>query len=222
MNNPDIYRYEREIRKNVDGFRCRQKIVEAFRQSLELLLEDVEDPKYEDLTKAFGLPEEMAENLLQATPNLPSPLSRKQKVVIIVGCCFVALFAGLGMFLKWNVPEEDIIYLDGEAYVNGNFGPDVVSQMEEPLISWDVEWEQDEQYSVYIIWVHNSNTVDVEAIISYSKYRMPHSMKVPSGETRAMIVRDARAGVHTISFQSSDGTLSGEFRVLLSENKDTI
>lgn len=219
MNNPDIRCYEREIGKNIRGFRRRKKVLEEFRRSLKLLLEETDNPSYELLTAAFGMPEEVAQELLRSTPGLPHPLGCKQKVAIAVGCCFLAVLVGWCTFVWKSAPEQEVIIGDSSGYTGKSTSSNEALKIDETITSWDVEWNQDKGYSNYTIWVHNTNIVEIEAVVQYSDYQPPHTMKILPGESKAMTVRDAKTGIHTISFQFYDGTLSGNFQVFLSEGE---
>lgn len=122
MNNPDIYRYERELRRAVKGIRCRKRVLKAFRKSLLMLLEEVDTPTYSDLEVAFGPPKQMAEDLLETIPDLPKPLTLRRKMGIAVSFCLIVLVVCLSVFQLKNTPELEGTILDELEYTNDVFG----------------------------------------------------------------------------------------------------
>ena len=72
MSNPDLRRYEKELRASVKGFRLRRRLHRSFRQAVMPFLEETAAPSYEELTAAFGPPDQMAQDLLRTMAN-PSP-----------------------------------------------------------------------------------------------------------------------------------------------------
>ena len=79
MSNPDLRRYEKELRASVKGFRLRRRLHRSFRQAVMPFLEETAAPSYEELTAAFGPPDQMAQDLLRTMANPPQPLRRGQK-----------------------------------------------------------------------------------------------------------------------------------------------
>lgn len=82
MSNPDLRRYEKELQASVKGFRLRRRLRHSFRQATLLLLEETPSPSYEELTAAFGPPDQMAQDLLRNMANPPQPLRWGQKAGI--------------------------------------------------------------------------------------------------------------------------------------------
>lgn len=66
MNKP-TKRYLRSIRKNLDcSFFTRRRVMKPFERTLGLYLEEKPEPYEEDLVEAFGLPEELAEYMMES------------------------------------------------------------------------------------------------------------------------------------------------------------
>lgn len=215
MSNPDIHRYERELKGAVKGFRRRRRILEAFRRSLSLFLEDVDAPTYEDLEEAFGPPEQMAEDLMGAIPDLPKPLLRKQKVGIAIGCCLLIVVICLGVFYFQNMPETGTVISDEAKYTEEFLRLNYGSRMDSVFNQRDFSWKQGKEYKGYIIFFKNNNQVDTVIAVKYSDYQPPHTIVVPAGEQRVLQVENARPTEHTISFDTSDGSMSGTVQVFL-------
>lgn len=80
MSNPDLRRYEKELQASVKGFRLRRRLRHAFRQATLPLLEETPSPSYEELTAAFGPPDQMAQDLLRTMANPPSPFAGDKRL----------------------------------------------------------------------------------------------------------------------------------------------
>ena len=215
MNNPGICCYERELRKSVKGFRRRKRIVEAFRNSLSLFLEEVYDPTYDDLEEAFGPPKQMAEELVESIPNLPSALRTGQKVGIAVGFCLVAVVVCIGAFYSQNMPETKVTVLEGNLSPEEMIASDYTfGLVDMPFNSSDVSWEQKKKDKGYVIFFENKNQVETNISVKYSGHQPSHTLVVPAGGERALQVEDACSTEHTISFSTSDGSLDGRVWVI--------
>lgn len=215
MSNPDIRRYERELRSTVKGFRRRRRVLEAFRRSLSLFLEDVDAPTYEALEEAFGPPEQMAEALIEAIPDLPKPLLRRQKIGIFVSCCLLIMIVCLGVFYFRNMPEAGVIASDEATYTEELLRLNYGSRMDSVFNQRDFSWKQGKEYKGYLIFFKNTNQVDTVISVKYSDYQSPHTIVVPAGEQRTLQVENARPTEHVISFDTSDGSMSGTVQVFL-------
>lgn len=214
MNEVAIRRYERALGKSVRGIRLRKKVKAAFRSFTSDLLEEIDVHDYDVLLAAFGPPEQMAQTLLQSFPELPKPISMKQKICLIIGIFFMFSVAFLGAFLFWNQEETDVYLsnktdpLEIEELENYVFVTDGVFSQE------DIEWNQEADFSSYILLLENTNQTSLKTTVRYSDYRSPHTFELLSGEQVIFRVDDARHCDHTISFDSPDGTFSGTVRVL--------
>lgn len=207
MNNPEIRRYERELRKTIHGFRLRKKITTAFQHSLAMLLEELPSPNYDDLTDAFGPPAQMAETLLHSVPNLPTPLRRWQKISLAVTICFAVAIVSVGLFTLWNVPETGVLTDAAEKPLHQAF------HVDESFTPGGSDWIQPRNKSSYQITVCNTAQTRTQITVRYSKYQPPHIFEVVAGGAQSFTVNNARAGKHSISFDTPDGTLSGRIQV---------
>ena len=118
MSNPDLHRYEKELRASVKGFRLRRRLHRSFRQAVMPFLEETAAPSYEELTAAFGPPDQMAQDLLRTMANPPQPLRRGQKVGIVLVACLIVVGIGVGAFSWWNAPEDEVTLSDGSSYTD--------------------------------------------------------------------------------------------------------
>lgn len=213
MNSPGIRRYERELRRAVHGFRRRKRILEAFRCSLMPLLEDMEAPTYKDLELAFGPPEQMAQELMEGTPNLPNPMQLKQKVWIAVAVCLIVAMVCGGNFYWKNMPEAVVEISDGQEYEEKDLYSDYEFQFTKAFTQQDISWTQDKKYSEYLLLFENTNETDTMIGIEYSDYQEPHILIIHPGEKRAIKIENARPTEHTVSFDSANGSVSGNVQL---------
>lgn len=215
MSNPDIRRYEREIGKAVEGFRRRKQVLEAFRKSLLLFLEEIDKPTYEDLEKAFGPPKQMAQELMESTPNLPKPFRRKEKMGLFIVLCVITLVVAIGVFCSRNMPEAQVTVSDGTQYTEDILSSNYVPGFRTTFDQDDFSWVQGKEYVGYLILFENNNQVETKVSVEYSRHRLPHSLIVPAGGTQAIQVDDAQPTKHTISFDALNGAMSGTVQVFL-------
>ena len=188
MRRTDLSLYEKRLRKSVSGFRLRSKVQAAFRRSLSPLLEETPCPSYDALLRAFGPPEHMAQTLLQTMTTHPHPRSGK---------------------LKW-------ILSDASAYSEKVLLQDYVFCQDRTFCDCDVEWDQPKEYPSYLLLLQNENETSTKITVRYSQRQPPHTFDVPPESIRAFLVDDSQPGAHVISFSSSNGSLAGTVRVLLS------
>ena len=214
MNNANICRYGRELKKSVRGFRLRKQLMAEFKHSLAPLLEELPSPSYEDLVDAFGPPEHLAEMLLHEID--VRPLSWKAKVALVVGVIAVIFAVGFGVFSMQNAPENGVVLSAGDSSLKESF-PDAAFIIDEVFSYNNIDWNFPENRAAYIVEVCNTNSVHTNIFVYYSDHQPPHTFAVPAGETRVFVVNDPRPGPHSIAFNSPDGTLSGAVRVLLSD-----
>ena len=215
MSNPDLRRYEKELQASVKGFRLRRRLRHSFRQATLPLLEETPSPSYEELTAAFGPPDQMAQDLLRNMANPPQPLRRGQKAGIALAACLVVVGIGVGAFFWWNAPEDEVTLSNGSSYTDDVLLPNFAFKIDEAFTNLEIPWQQSSDCSIYLLLIHNTNTVVTTATVQYAALRPPHTIEVPPRSTRAFLVEDARPGEHTISFSSPDGSLSGTFQVLV-------
>ena len=216
MNNANICRYGRELRKSLRIPRLGKRISAAFAQSLTPLLEDIPDPSYDDLVDAFGPPEHLAESLLQ-TMEIPQPFPRWKKLILCICAVLAVCAVCFGVFSIRNAPEEDVFFSDAALYTESVLQENYYFAASETFSQRDVDWDQPREMTAYLIVLENAGTVRTNIVVQYSDRQPPHTFAVPAGETRVFVVNDPHPGKHSIAFNTPDGTLSGAVRVLLSD-----
>lgn len=214
MNNANIRRYGRELKKSVRGFRLRKQLMAEFERSLAPLLEELPSPSYEDLVDAFGPPEHLAEMLLHEVD--VRPLSWKAKAALAVGILAILFVVGFGISSLQNIPEEGALRLDAALYT-GDITEKTYFIVDDPFTHSDSHWDQPRNMAAYQVEIHNTGTSTTAVSVRYSQHQPPHSFEVPAGETQVLVVNNPRPGEHSIAFDTPDGTLSGAVRVLLSD-----
>lgn len=214
MNQPDIRRYRRELKKSVRGFRLRKQLMAEFERSLAPLLEELPSPSYEDLVDAFGPPEHLAGMLLHDIDT--QPLSWKAKAALVVGVIAVIFAVGFGVFSMQNAPENGVVLPADDSNLEESF-PDAAFTIAEAFSHNNIDWNFPENRAAYIVEACNTNSVHTNIFVYYSDRQPPHTFAVPAGETRVFVVNDPHPGPHSIAFNTPDGTLSGTVRVLLSD-----
>lgn len=112
-------------------------------------------------------------------------------------------------------PEDEVTLSDGSSYTDDVLLPNFAFKIDEAFTNWEIPWQQSSDCSIYLLLIHNTNTVVTTVTVQYAALRPPHTIEVPPRSTRAFLVEDARPGEHTISFSSPDGSLSGTFQVLV-------
>ena len=215
MSNPDLRRYEKELRASVKGFRLRRRLHRSFRQAVMPFLEETAAPSYEELTAAFGPPDQMAQDLLRTMANPPQPLRRGQKVGIVLVACLIVVGIGVGAFSWWNAPEDEVTLSDGSSYTDDVLLPNFAFKIDETFTNWEIPWQQSPDCPTYLLLLHNTHTAVTTVTVQYAALHPPHTIEVPPRPTRAFLVEDAQPGEHILSFSSSDGSLSGTFQVLV-------
>ena len=105
MSNPDLHRYEKELRASVKGFRLRRRLHVRFAKPSCPSWRKPLPPSYEELTAAFGPPDQMAQDLLRTMANPPQPLRRGQKVGIVLVACLIVVGIGVGGFFLVERPR---------------------------------------------------------------------------------------------------------------------
>lgn len=217
MSNPDIRRYERELRSKVQGLRRKKRVQEAFRHSLLLLLEEIPAPTYSDLDVAFGPPDQMAKELVATIPNLPKPVSLRQKIGILFTFCVVIVAICFGIHYCLNRPESGTLILANGYYTKERIEAEFMFRLDAPFNSHDYTWDQ--RGNEYLILVDNTNQIETIIYITYSKYQPPHTLIIPAGEQHVFQVKDACFTEHTVSFETSDGSMNGRIQVLIPKDK---
>lgn len=212
MHDAAIRRYESALGREVKGLRRRKQVRKAFRRSLTPFLEEQPAPTWTDLVEAFGPPEQMARELLEAIPDLPQPLSLQQKVGIAAAICVIVAVGCAGVYCWSTRPEEEVTITDGSGYVFEGIVPGYASGLDEVFWTHDYTWTQ--PGPVYLLLAENTNQVDATIFIYYSDRQPAHRFVVPAGERRAFRVEDARKVEHVISFVTPDGSMSGRIRLL--------
>ena len=216
MNNPGIRHYERELGKAVRGSRRRKRVIEAFQGSLLPFLEEQENPTYNDLMRAFGPPEQMAQELIEAIPDLPNPLRTGQKIGIVIGILLLVVLVCGGVFYWFNMPECEVTILN-EINCTDDMMASYTPCLSAEFSQTDTSWRQSEEYKYtgYLLIFENTNQIETKVMVKYSDHQPPHYLVVPAGEQRVLQVDDARPTEHTTSFSTSDGSMSGTVQVLL-------
>lgn len=220
MKQSDIQRYEKALLKTVPGLRLRKKVRAAFRASAQALLEDIPEPNYYTLLRAFGPPESMAEVLIHTIPNPPRPLSRKMKAGIAGVICFLILAMALGLYSSWEVPESKLTISDGSAYPPDVLGQNYVGMLVDEFRNDDVTWDQPREYSTYLVLLYNKNDVTTHIAVRYAKPQSPHTFDIPPHTQRALLVEDARSTTHILSFITDNGTLDGDVHIYAAPIED--
>lgn len=109
--NKETIRYQRKLRKQLPcGLSRKKELLSKFETTLSPFLEDCPCPNYEQLTAAFGPPEEMASVLMEAVPEKEKRhfrlWQRIQKGLCILLFILVLLFGFYAYYLKeWEVVE---------------------------------------------------------------------------------------------------------------------
>lgn len=212
MHDAAIRRYERALGREVKGFRQRKQVRKAFQRSLTPFLEEQPAPAWTDLVEAFGPPEQMARELMEAIPDLPPPRSPQQKAGAVIAICAVIAVGCVGVFSWFNRSESEVTLTDGSEYALESLLTGYASVLDEPLQSRDYTWIQQE--AEYLILAENTGQTDAEIYIQYSNRQPEHRFVVPAGECRAFRVEDARKVERVISFVTPDGSMSGRIRLL--------
>lgn len=121
--NKETIRYQRKLRKQLPCGPSRKKeLLSKFETTLSPFLEDCPCPNYEQLTAAFGPPEEMASVLMEAVPEKEKRhfrlWQRIQKGLFILLFILVLLFGFYAYYLKeWTVIEvRDEVFPTPTAY----------------------------------------------------------------------------------------------------------
>ena len=216
MRRTDLSLYEKRLRKSVSGFRLRSKVQAAFRRSLSPLLEETPCPSYDALLRAFGPPEHMAQTLLQTMTTHPHPRSGKLKWILAVSIPLLLIFGCFGALSFRDRPEQNFTLSDASAYSEKFLLQDYVFCQDRTFCDCDVEWDQPKEYPSYLLLLQNENETSTKITVRYSQRQPPHTFDVPPESTRAFLVDDSQPGAHVISFSSSNVSLAGTVRVLLS------
>ena len=217
MSNPDLRRYEKELRASVKGFRLRRRLHRSFRQAVMPYLEDTAAPSYEELTAAFGPPDLMAQDLLRTMANPPQPLRRGQKVGIVLVACSLVATIGFGVFSWWNTPETKFFISNDTPATEEILQKGYAFALDSPFSQNDVSWNQPRESQSYWLVLYNTNSLDTDVEIRYSKHLSSHSFTIPPKETLSFLVEDARPGEHILSFITSDGSFLGSVQIFLSK-----
>ena len=112
--NRNIVRYQQQLKKHMPcGFRTRNGLLTQFRGSLSTFLEDIPEPTYEQLTDAFGPPEEMAKILMESV----SPKERKtyqsgKCAIKIISFVMAALFVWFSLYVFFKKQFSVVIVYD--------------------------------------------------------------------------------------------------------------
>lgn len=215
MNKTAIRHYERALGRAVKGIRLRRRVKEAFRAFLSGLREEIDIPDYNALVEAFGPPEQMAQTLIQSLPETQKPMSRKQKVALATGICLGLVLATIVGVSLWNQTKENSQFLEKSDYLLENLLTNYVFVADGIFGQQDIEWNQEREFSSYILVLKNTNQVSAKIFVFYSSYRSPHMFEVDPGEQVIFCVDDAQHSNHAISFDSPDGTFSGTVRVMV-------
>ena len=213
--NPAVLQYRKELLAICPkGHKAKQILLSEFQQSISPFLEDVSSPTYEELVDAIGTPSHIVQTLVDSV-DLPPPMSRKRKFTIVSILCCAVLCVGILSFCLWNAPEHNISFPDTSFYSEETLWNNYVFATDEEFSDHDVIWGQPRPYNTYLILFHNTNQLSTRITISYSKYQDPHVFDVPAETSIACLVQDAHFGEHTLSFSTSDGSLSGTVQVLI-------
>lgn len=213
--NPAILQYQKEFTAACPkGHKARKILLDELYHSITPLLEEIPSPTYEELVDAIGTPSHMMQTLLDSI-DVPPPMSTKKKFAIVSLFCCVALCVGIVSFCLWNVPEHGDLFPVVSYDPKEILGDEIVFAADDEFSRYDVFWDQLRSYNTYLILLNNTNQLPTRITLSYSKFRDPYVFEVPAKTSVAYLVQDARFGRHTLSFNTSDGSLSGSVQVLI-------
>ena len=194
MKQPALRQYRRELLIHFPkGYAARTLLLAEFDRCLSPLLEELPDPSYQDLIAAFGTPEHMADTLADSV-SVPPPFSRKKLAGIIGGVCVVVLCIALFLFAKSNVPEEQTQLETTPTPLTAFLWERVASY---DLAAQPIQWDQPKGSGNYLLLLRNGVGLD------------PHTIDIPAQGEVCFIVKDARAGRHTVHFETPEDTPTG-------------
>ena len=206
MKQPALRQYRRELLIHFPkGHAARNLLLAEFDRCLSPLLEELPDPSYQDLTAAFGTPEHMADTLADSV-SVPPPFSRKKLAGIIGGVCVVVLCVALFVFAKSNVPEEQIQLETTPTPLTAFLWERVDSY---DLAAQPIQWDQPKGSGNYLLLLRNDGTQPLTATIQYGVGLNPHTLNIPAQGEVCFTVKDARAGRHTVHFETPEDTPTG-------------
>ena len=100
MSNPDLRRYEKELRASVKGFRLRRRLHRSFRQAVIPFLEETAAPAMRNSPPPSAPQTRWPRICRERWPTLPSPLRRGQKGGNRLGRLFAGRYHWVwGLFL---------------------------------------------------------------------------------------------------------------------------
>ncbi len=206
MKQPALRQYRRELLAHFPkGHAARTLLLAEFDRCLSPLLEELPDPSYQDLTAAFGTPEHMA-NTLADSVAVPPPFSRKKLAGIIGGVCVVLLCITLFLFAKSNVPEEQIQLETTPTPLSVFLWERVASY---DLAAQPIQWDQPKGSGNYLLLLRNDGAQPLTATIQYGVGLDPHTLNIPAQGEVCFTVKDARAGRHTVHFETPEDIPTG-------------
>lgn len=116
MNKP-TKQYRKKLQRALKC--CREekrRFLEKFQKALDPFLEENPDPSQQDLTAAFGPPEEMARLFLGELTEQDHKKYRTRKRILI-GVFAVILVAAVALAVSFLTEKPEIIYVDDEVVV---------------------------------------------------------------------------------------------------------
>ena len=116
MNKP-TKQYRKKLRRALKC--CREekrRFLEKFQKALDPFLEENPDSSQQDLTAAFGPPEEMARLFLGELTEQDHKKYRTRKRILI-GVFAVILVAAVALAVRFLTEKPEIIYVDDEVVV---------------------------------------------------------------------------------------------------------
>ena len=154
---------------------------------------------------------------LRTMTNPPQPLRRGQKVGIVLVACSLVATIGLGSFLGGIRRKLSFSFLMTRLLQKKSFKKGYAFALDSPFSQNDVSWNQPRESQSYWLVLYNTNSLDTDVEIRYSKHLSSHSFTIPPKETLSFLVEDARPGEHILSFITSDGSFLGSVQIFLSK-----
>ena len=77
------------------------------------------------------------------------------------------------------------------------------------LAAQPIQWDQPKGSGNYLLLLRNDSTQPLTATIQYGVGLDPHTIDIPAQGEVCFIVKDARAGRHTVHFETPEDTPTG-------------